>query len=572
MARTMLGRLTFTHLMLAVATALGVACIGSYLFTVHYTRERVAELVAASEALAELAAPRLLAGERAELALLVRTASATLPGRVCVFDADDAALLAASEQGQPSVERELATEFAGRLDASPRVEKVMVECQGGLTYTITAPVRRPPEPRVLGLVVVRCPLAVTRRMVVAQWLSGALGALGSALLAVALALGLGRLLARPIEDVSHAAAALAEGDFAVRVEPRGPLELARLGAALNRCAQQLAELFAALSSERGRLADVLSSMSEGVLALDADGHVALLNEPARRLLGLPEGDLGGAPVASLIEDPVVLAAISRGTGEEPVRVGHRFLRIARAPLSSSTGTVAVIVDVTDAARVERMRRDFLANASHQLRTPLTSIRGYLEALADGTADNPDERDRCLRIALDQVALLQRLVGQLLELSRLQAQPISPAREPLELAALLERACEHLGPMAAERGVRLTMLADARGALSGDADLLLQAIHNLLDNAVQHSPPSSQVRAEIREMPTTVELAVHDAGPGFAEDEAEILWERFHRGDNAGSTGLGLAIAKEIIEAHDGRVFARTGPAGAVFGFRLPRTG
>jgi two-component system sensor histidine kinase ResE len=230
----------------------------------------------------------------------------------------------------------------------------------------------------------------------------------------------------------------------------------------------------------------------------------------------------------------------------------------------------VVVDVTEAERLQRMRVDFVANASHQLRTPLTSVRGYLEAVADGTAEGADERARCLAVALDQVGLLQRLVDQLLQLSRLQAGARPLEAVPLDLAQVARRAAEHLEPQAADRGVQVHVEADESPTF-GDPDLLVQAVHNLLDNAIRHSPPGATVTVGLRATPGGYELAVADQGDGLGATEPELLWQRFQSAGGNGGAGLGLPIAKEIVEAHGGTVFARAGDdGGAVFGFRLPR--
>jgi len=569
--QSVLGRLTITHLLVALASVVLVAALSSHLFSVYYVSQRRGELVAAAETLARASEDLLLEADREQLFELTSTGGEMLGGRICVFDAESARLVASSHAGIPGQEQAAAESYLQASLNATEAETTRVECQG-LVYSITVPVRHRPSDELLGLVVLRCPIAGIQRIVAAQRFSSVLAAIGAALLAVLLAVMASRAVSRPLRDISQAAQRLAEGDFDVHVEPRGPTEVAMLARATNWSARNLKDTFAQLSAEREKLADVLVSMSDGVLAYDEQGEVMLVNERARELLLLPAGELAGGDIEELLPEPDLRETLGNGTGDEPLALGSRKLHVTTARLSSGGGTVAVIVDVSEAERLERMRRDFVANASHQLRTPLTSIRGYLEALSDGTAASPGQQARCLAIALEQVGLLQGLVDQLLELSRLQARAGPEQRVALSLVEVAERACEHLAPLADRGGVKLVVETDGNPPqIEGDPDRLLQATHNLLDNAIRYTPAGETVHVRVRQRPQGVELAVADRGPGISEGQAEAVWERFQSGDDkTGAAGLGLAITKEIVQAHDGQVSARSNPAGgATFGFILP---
>jgi signal transduction histidine kinase len=570
-AQSVRARLTITHLLVALASVALAAALTTYLFSAYYVTQRRADLTTAAESLARAAAPLLETHDDHHVGELSATVSEILGGHACVFSEERLRLAARSRPDRPTPqESALSGCLSMGLDTT-NTQITRVNCQG-LVYSITVPVRRKPEAPLLGVVVVNCPIAGMRRIASAQRLSSLLAALGAVLLAVLLATFASRAVSRPLQDISLAAERLAEGDFGVHVLPRGPTEIATLARTTNWSARSLKTAFAELSAEREKLSDVLRSMSDGVLAYDAQGAVMLANERARALLRLPLGDLAGRPLAELIEDPDAVAALATGTGPEGMARNPYTLRIETAQLADGGGTVAIIVDISQSARLENMRRDFVANASHQLRAPLTSIRGFLEALSDGTAATPERQARCVAVSLEQVGLLQRLVDQLLELSRLQAGKGVEQRQRLPLVEVAARACTHLEPQAASRQVQLVVDDGSDAApVDVDVDRLLQTVHNMLDNAIRHSPVGGTVRVEARRIGGEVELAVIDQGPGLSGDEAEAVWERFHSGQKSGgSAGLGLAIAREIVLAHGGRVFSRPNPeGGAVFGFALP---
>jgi signal transduction histidine kinase len=566
----MLSRLTLTHLLVGLASVVLAACLSSYLFGVLYVTQRRSELLTATQAVADASGQLIAHNHPDQLPVLASAAAEMLGGRVCILPTVPGVASVSSFAGTqvsdlPAHECEQAEASQGPLWGTE-----LVACQGP-TYSMTAPIRAPASGDSLGEVLVRCPIAGVNRIVSAQWLSAAAAAIGAALVALLLGLTVSRTLSAPLRRISDGAERLARGDFGVRVEPRGPREVASLARTINWSADRLAELFTELSSERSRLADVLGSMSEGVLAYDGDGRLLFVNGSARQLLGLPDGEPSEWLLDSVVTESTVLEVL-RGGGVATVGgAEHRTLRVRTADLTGGAGRVAVILDITDAERLDRTRREFIANASHQLRTPLTSIRGYLEALSDGTADTPERRARCVAVALDQVALFQNLVDQLLELSKLQSQPHPIEFSTVSLAEVSERARAHMLPQAQRQDVSLLGRIEGEPPpVVGDPDLLLQAVQNMVDNAIRVSVPGSEVRVTVSPFDGQVELRVEDRGPGLPDSEPDLLWERFYSGKCDGTAGLGLAITREIVQAHGGTVFARPRDGGgAVFGFTVP---
>lgn len=228
-----------------------------------------------------------------------------------------------------------------------------------------------------------------------------------------------------------------------------------------------------------------------------------------------------------------------------------------------------------AEEVQRSRqvlRDFVADVSHELKTPLTSIRGFVQAMSDGTAGDPEERKQALAVVDGEARRLQGLVAQLLDLSRMEAGQVAMEHRPLPLAEVVQYCLEIFAPRAAEKGVKLVADVDGEFAVVGDADRLEQLLSNLLDNAVRHTPSGGSVTVSARAAPAgTVQVAVADSGSGIPPDELPRIFERFHTaGGSVGGTGLGLAIARGIAHAHGGDISAASTPGqGSTFTVTLP---
>lgn len=587
MLPTLSSRLLVTHLLVA-AVALGlVGVLASQLFRHYYVSRQQQLLAAATDDLAVTVGRMMSEADGSErVAALVRATSRAVGGRVCVFDARNNALVASSDLRTGSPLGPDPEELLCHTTASTRIEETQVLCYAGPVISVVSPVREAGTGAQLGVVLVRRPLhEVEATLRTLSYLLGASGILAAAL-ALALAVLLSRAIARPLDDMSRAASDLADGDFSARVTRRGPPELRALAGSLNHMADALAAAFAELTTERERLADILASMEEGVLRLDGAGRVEAANAGAGRLLGRSAEALVGSVPADWLPDEsadevqAAVQAVLEGSQDNFVRMvqaGDRTLRLyASRAHGDERGVVAVLADVTEAERLERLRREFVANASHELRAPLTSIQGFLGAVADGTAATQEDRARCLRIAAEQAELMRRLVDQLLDLSRLQAGVAPFDMRELDLGAIISGAVEALSPQAAARELTVTVQADAVAPVRADGDRIMQVLVNLLDNAIRFSPRGGEVTvsAEAEAEEGRVVVSVRDEGPGIPEEDLPHIWERFHKADRSrtradGGAGLGLAIAREIILAHRQQVWARNAEgAGAVFAFSL----
>jgi len=376
---------------------------------------------------------------------------------------------------------------------------------------------------------------------------------------------------------------MSAGDLHQTVAPRGADEIARLAESFNRMADRLREMVATLEAERTRLETILTSMSDGVVAVDRHGALLLVNRAAADLLAAGRGaGHGGQPGPRL--RAMLAEAATRGqpvTGElPPAEVGDRLVEVHCAPLPGEGGpggAVAVLRDVTTLRRLERLRRELTANVSHELRTPLTSIKGFAETLLGGAMRDEATARRFLEIIDKEADRLVKLVDDLLDLSRLEDKRISLQLGQVEVGTLVDETLARLRPLAGQRTIDVQAPPTAVVALA-DRDRLSQVLTNLLDNAIKFTPDGGRITVGWRCTNGEVEISVSDSGPGIPEADLPRIFERFYKADRArpahpGGSGLGLAITKHIVEAHGGRIAVRSSPGtGTTFTVTLPRNG
>ena len=419
------------------------------------------------------------------------------------------------------------------------------------------------------------------------------GCLGTTACAVAAGYALARRVTRPIDELRAAAARLAGGDTTTAVPATEVAELADLATALSRLRAQLVERGLTIGRQGTQQEAVLGSMIEGVLAVDARQRLLGINRAAADLLDVDPDDCAGRPLIDVIRNPdlrrFALTAIDCRAPVEDDLVLHgprdRTIRLRGTALrdaSGEGGAVIVLNDVTEMKRLEHVRRDFVANVSHELKTPIASIKGFVETLLDGAMDDPADTSRFLGIVARQADRLAAIVDDLLALSRIE-QSEGAGNLPVEtvpVASILTAVTLDCGPRAADRSIRLEVDCPANLAATLNAALVEQAVINLVDNALKYSESGKTVwlSAAASEPPGPRELVlrVRDEGCGIEPIHLPRLFERFYRVDkarsrNLGGTGLGLSIVKHIVQAHTGAVSVDSEPGvGTTFTIRLPR--
>jgi two-component system phosphate regulon sensor histidine kinase PhoR len=407
-----------------------------------------------------------------------------------------------------------------------------------------------------------------------------LGGLFALAVGIALALGFSRSVARPLVRLRDASQAIAHGEQPV-IDARGRDEIGDLARALRTLEETLSRRLGELERERSETAALIASMIEGVIAVDPRGVVTTLNPAARRLLKLAP-DAGPPAALELFRARAAREAVERALGgvESPgleVELDGRTALLSGHPLPGG-GAVLVVHDITGLKRLEAVRRDFVANVSHELKTPLTVIRGYAETLM--AEDAPAEvRRGFLEKVLANARRMQQLVDDLLDLSRIESRAWSPQPERLPLAPLVQEVWATLKPRADAAGVTFaTEIAGDAGSLVADPQGARQVLLNVLDNSVRYTPGGGSVVVRVSRAPDGIEIAITDTGIGIPGEHLSRIFERFYRVDAArsrelGGTGLGLAIVKHLVEAHGGRVeAASTLGAGTTIRILFPDSG
>ena len=411
-------------------------------------------------------------------------------------------------------------------------------------------------------------VARTRRVVV-------LAGFGGVILALVVAYLLSRALAQPLVVLADRARGLASGDFSRRA-PRNVTvaELDELGAAFNRLTDELRARLSELGRERDEMQALIDAMAEGVIALTEDARILRTNRAARALLNLPLTS-AFAPVGAMVRHPV-LRDLLEGSVVQPFRarevgMGERHL-IVSARLLDQGGSVVTFLDVSEMRRLEQVRRDFVANASHELKTPLTTIRGFAETLLED--DPPDAlRKEFLAAIRDNTLRLQRMVEDLLDLSRLESGAWSARRQAIDIEEVVAESWADFAERAQGAGVRFVV--EGSGTALADEQGLRQVFRNLFENALRYTPRGGAITVRTEARGDRIRVEVIDTGAGIPSNSLPRIFERFYRADSArarteGGTGLGLAIVRHMVVAMGGEVGAESELGqGTTIWFTLP---
>jgi two-component system phosphate regulon sensor histidine kinase PhoR len=398
---------------------------------------------------------------------------------------------------------------------------------------------------------------------------------------------LSRRTSRRMRELTEFSRGMAAGDFRpLNVEPEGD-RLNELARALNESGARLHASISVLTDERDRSAAILGSMIEGVAVISEDERIIFSNRAFSQILGLEDmGEIEGRPLLEVARQSDLLAAIKMAlSGHQQVSseivvgtVRPRSFAVTAAPVlaASHKGAVLVLHEISDLRRLERVRQDFVANVSHEFRTPLTAIQGFAETLLSGALDDPANRRRFVEIIREHAMRLARLTEDLLKLSRIEAGQLKLEFRPVSVAQLVESCVETAQLKAVPKRLSLNVeLPSGLPTVRGDANSLQEVLQNLLDNALQYTPGGGKIEVSASCSESRVIVTVADTGIGIPQAEQERIFERFYRVDEArsreaGGTGLGLSIARHIMEAHGGRLWVESAVGeGSRFHFSIP---
>jgi two-component system, OmpR family, phosphate regulon sensor histidine kinase PhoR len=412
-----------------------------------------------------------------------------------------------------------------------------------------------------------------------------------------------------VERLKNFAGRVAGGDFRPLERENTEDELADLAGALNETAARLDRTIRSLTDERNRSSAILGSMVEGVAVIDAKERIAFCNQAFARILSVDPAAGVGRPLLEVVRqaDLVALARRALQSGEHVQgdlvigTIAQQSFDVTVAPIPAldaqseagaatggaetagatarqdlQRGAVIVLHDISELRRLERVRQDFVANVSHEFRTPLTAIQGFSETLLGGALEDQQNNRRFLEIIRDHAQRLGRLTDDLLKLARIEAGKLELEFHPVPLADIIESCAATSLLKASQRNLSLDVeFPKELPAVRGDASLLREVLQNLLDNAVQYTSPGGKVSLNAARRDSEVVVTVTDTGIGIPLADKERIFERFYRVDAArsrevGGTGLGLSIAKHIVEAHGGRIWVESAVGqGSQFHFAIP---
>ena len=409
------------------------------------------------------------------------------------------------------------------------------------------------------------------------------------LIALVLAYWLANRVVRPLHELIEGAEQIASGDYGHRVFAGTGSEVGMLSRSFNHMSERLAAQFAQIDEDRQQLRTVLSSMVEGVIAIDPDQKILFANDRAGELLDFNPRTAVGRHLWELIRQRPLQGVIQSALAEDDRQ--HQTLslnlpgsrsfavQVARLPGIRPRAAVLVFHDNTELRRLERLRQEFVANVSHELKTPLAIIKACIETLIDGGVDDPNFRDKSLHRIADQTERLHNLIIDLLRLARIESETEAFEMEELDLGELATRCVERSRALADSKRTSLTALAPAPGSPPAlvwiDEEAADQILENLVNNAIKYTPEGGRVTVRWGVEGERVVLEVSDTGIGIPTGELPRIFERFYRVDKArsrelGGTGLGLSIVKHLVQAMQGTVHAEsTVGIGSTFTIHFP---
>ncbi len=385
------------------------------------------------------------------------------------------------------------------------------------------------------------------------------------LLAIALGISYSLLFTRPLKAMNYTALEMAKGNYSARTGVNRKDELGQLSYSLDQLASKLGYTIDQLFQEKGKLSDIISSITEGIVAFDLELNPLSYNTALSDIMNQPityPNDLLIKDFKDIGIDLSLKLAINEKKSIQAIKNWkNKKLKFTLSPIIDNsgnvTGSVALVQDISESERLDQLRKDFIANVSHEFRTPLTVIKGSLEALLDGTIDKQEDISRYHQRMLSETRSLERLVGDLLELSRLQSGKISIIKEQVHIPNLLIDIITGIQAIANKKSIAIEFIKPENvPPVIGDYDRLRQLFVIFIDNSIKYSPNYTKITITINITANEFEISITDQGYGIPAEELPYIWDRFYKSDKSrksSGAGLGLAIAKHLVQLHGGNV-------------------
>ncbi|MCK9296419.1 MAG: cell wall metabolism sensor histidine kinase WalK [Desulfobulbaceae bacterium] len=597
------------NLLITLVAMLAVSWYGSTALQKFYIQQLESALQARAYLIRERVSELMTEGRLEELREFCRKSGREALTRITVIDLSGKVVADSNENAdimEPHNSRpEIIAAYKGLTGTSIRLSRTLQE---NMLY-VAVPLKRhghnekaAADLAVSGALRVAVPVTAIEQTLRDVQAKIALGAIVVIFAAALVTLLVSRRISRPLEAMKQCALRYSRGDFSQRMclhkGEAVSLEVATLAASMDRMAEHLNERIKTIVRQRNELEAVFASMSEAVLAVDTDERVISLNKAAADIFAIDEKQASGLLLQEVVRNIDLQRQVRQILENlEPLQdeiilqhgASERFLQTNGVPLQDGNGrnigVLVVMNDVTRLRRLENVRRDFVANVSHELKTPITSIKGYVETLLEGAMDNREDADRFLKIILKQTNQLYAIIEDLLSLSRIEK---LSENEEVELSLgnlrqILEEAVQTCQMKASQKNIRITVDCPEKLQARVNPTLLEQAVVNLVVNAVKYSEAEAEVIVSAAEKKlddgtNRVVISVRDFGIGIAKKHLPRLFERFYRSDKArsrklGGTGLGLSIVKHIAQTHGGEVAVTSQEGqGSTFFISLPAAG
>jgi len=394
-----------------------------------------------------------------------------------------------------------------------------------------------------------------------------------------------RMILRSVSRATRAAEMISSGNFEHKIKVDSHDEMGRLGNAFNAMADNVREMMLAISEEKGKLSTVLGTMADGVILTDSRGKILLANKAAEDLLKFNQSAAEGKPLIESVinhklEDVLKKCLETRTRQLTQIDTAEgRFVRVIAAPLRSGKmpGALLLLQDLTEVRSLQTMRREFVGNISHELKTPLAGMKAIVETLIDGAIEDRQTTVDFLNRMNGEVDNMTHLIDELIELSRIETGNANLNLMPVDLNFLVRESAERLAPMAERKQINLkTVLTAELPTVPADRDRIQQVISNMIHNAIKFNREKGEVKITTSLSGDSVTVQIADSGAGISKDDLPHIFERFFKADKSRSSlgsGLGLAIARHIVQAHKGKIWVESQEGkGSVFSFSLPVKG
>lgn len=416
------------------------------------------------------------------------------------------------------------------------------------------------------------------------------GLLFSALAAFIISLKVSKSLTEPIENISQDLKEITQGNLDKTIYSGFQNELGELAENINKMSSSLKEKISEVGEEKNRLENIINTMTSGVIFLNKEAKVLMINGVAEKILNMPYAVVKGKPVYEVLRNFAILNNIDRCINEEKIieeeisilkDSNELYLKVSFAPVykeNKISGVTVLLTDLTEEIKLSKLKTDFVTNASHELRTPLTSVKGYSETLLSGAMEDKELREKFIRIIDKEADRLILLVEDLMNLSRIEATRNNQQKEIIDLKKIIISINDSFGIVAEEKGVNVNMDLDIQKEYFalGSEDQIKQVVANFIDNALKYTPSGGQINISIAEEEREYRVNVKDTGIGLSQEDSLRVFERFFRSDRSrnkknGGFGLGLSIAKNIIESLDGKIGVESElDRGSTFWFTLKK--